>query len=52
MTNQLHDNEHPCDYCGTIWNNGRSADDCCTDGDNLTGYSPSKTRVRYDLGYD
>lgn len=52
IVTELHHDEHPCDYCGTIWNNARSADNCCTDGDGLTGYSPSRNRVSYRLSYD
>lgn len=39
-----------CDICELGWNNEASAERCCDD--DTGGYSPSRGRVSYDLGYD
>lgn len=51
IVTELHHDEHPCDYCGTIWAS-ESACERCDCGDTTATLSPSKSRVRYDLGYD
>lgn len=48
---ELHHDEHPCDYCGTGYYS-ESAMERCDCGDTTATLSPSKSRVRYDLGYD
>lgn len=48
---ELRHDEHPCKYCGTIWTS-ESAMERCDCGDTTATLSPSKSRVRYDLGYD
>lgn len=45
------DHAYICEICELGWNNLASAEKCCED-DGLTGYSPSRGRVSYDLGYD
>ena len=51
VTATFHPNEYVCLGCDLIWNSEAAAERCDC-GDTTATLSPSKNRVRYDLGYD